>query len=257
MPLSLKKGACNVLQRYFLSKPFDLEGNATISGEDGKHIVRVMRMAIGDHVIAVSDGDAYVSTIMEQLVDGVVVHREGDSLPSSEMPVRVTIACGLPKGDKLDLITQKGTELGMRGLIPFEAERSIVKWDDKKGGKKVERLRKIAKEAAEQCHRSAVPEVETPYSFKQLLTAAKHYDVLLVADEEDAKSGNPHKIAERLKNVYHKQTVLAVFGPEGGLSRNEVIGITLGRFSSNGIRPAHIKNRNGSIVFIVRYVLRI
>lgn len=250
MPLSLKKGACNVLQRYFLSKPFDLEGNATISGEDGKHIVRVMRMAIGDHVIAVSDGHAYVSTIMEQLVDGVVVHREGDSLPSSEMPVRVTIACGLPKGDKLDLITQKGTELGMRGLIPFEAERSIVKWDDKKGGKKVERLRKIAKEAAEQCHRSAVPEVETPYPFKQLLTAAKHYDVLLVADEEDAKSGNPHKIAERLKNVYHKQTVLAVFGPEGGLSRNEVSALRSAGFLPMALGPRILRTETAPLYLL-------
>ena len=56
--------------------------------------------------------------------------------------VKVTIACGLPKGDKLDLIVQKGTELGMSSIIPFEAERSIVKWDSKKGDKKVERLRK-------------------------------------------------------------------------------------------------------------------
>ena len=128
----------------------------------------------------------------------------------------------------------------------------------KKAVKKVERLRKIAKEAAEQCHRTVIPEVETPYVFQTIAyCVAKHYDVLLFADEEDAKSGNPHKIAERLKNVYHKQTVLAVFGPEGGLSRNEASSITLGRFSSDGIRPAHIKNRNGSIVFIVRYVLRI
>ena len=54
-------------------------------------------------------------------VDGVVIQREGDSLPSNEMPVNVTIACGLPKGDKLDLIVQKGTELGMAGIIPFRS----------------------------------------------------------------------------------------------------------------------------------------
>jgi 16S rRNA (uracil1498-N3)-methyltransferase len=209
------------LQRYFLQNPFDSEGNAEISGDDGKHIVRVMRMTTDDQLVAVSNGDAFISTITEVLADGVLIHQQDGPLKTSELPVHVTIACGLPKGDKLDLITQKATELGMSGLIPFEAERSIVKWDDKKGGKKVERLRKIAKEAAEQCHRTVVPEVETPYSFKQLIAVARDYDVLLFADEEDAKSGNPHRIAERLKNVYHKQTVLAVFGPEGGLSRSE------------------------------------
>ena len=56
------------------------------------------------------------------------------------MPVNVTIACGLPKGDKLDLIVQKGTELGMKAIIPFKAERSVVKWDEKEGLKKIERL---------------------------------------------------------------------------------------------------------------------
>ncbi|MFS0575271.1 16S rRNA (uracil(1498)-N(3))-methyltransferase [Sporosarcina sp. 179-K 3D1 HS] len=209
------------MQRYFLQNPFDNDGQATITGEDGKHIVRVMRMDVGDEVIAVSDGAAYRSTITESLADGVVVQQQEGPLPSNEMPLSVTIACGLPKGDKLDLIVQKGTELGMSGIIPFQAERSIVKWDEKKGGKKVERLQKIAKEAAEQCHRTRIPSVSSPMTFRQLLAEASNYDVLLLADEEDAKSGSPHKIAVRLKNVYHRQTVLAVFGPEGGLSRKE------------------------------------
>lgn len=245
-----KKGACNGLQRYFLSIPFDVEGNAKISGDDGKHIVRVMRMTTGDQVITVSDGHAYISTISELLEDGVVVQREGDALASSEMPVHVTIACGLPKGDKLDWITQKGTELGMVGLIPFEAERSIVKWDDKKGGKKVDRLRKIAKEAAEQCHRTLIPEVVTPYTFKQLIAAAEAFDVLLFADEEDAKSGNPHKIAERLKNVYHKQTVLAVFGPEGGLSRGEAEALRTAGFLPMALGPRILRTETAPLYLL-------
>ena len=61
---------------------------------------------------------------------------------------------GLPKGDKLEYIVQKGTELGAAEFIPFIAARSVVKWDDKKANKKIERLQKIAKEAAEQSHRS-------------------------------------------------------------------------------------------------------
>ena len=104
------------------------------------------------------------------LPDGVVIRRKEGPLPSNEMPVKVTIACGLPKGDKLDLIVQKGTELGMSAIIPFKAERSIVKWDEKKGDKKIERLRKIAKEAAEQCHRTVIPEVGNPLTVTQLIS---------------------------------------------------------------------------------------
>lgn len=218
---SLGKGACNSLQRYFLQSSFGEKGTATITGDDGKHIVRVMRMNVGDDIIAVTDQEAFVSTIIEVLSDGVVVRRKEERLRANEMPVEVTVACGLPKGDKLDLIVQKGTELGMVGILPFQAERSIVKWDERKGDKKVERLRKIAKEAAEQCHRTVIPMVGTPLSFRQLIVESRKFDVLLFADEEDAKSGDPNKIADRLKNVYHEQTVLVVFGPEGGLSRNE------------------------------------
>ncbi|KXH87397.1 16S rRNA (uracil(1498)-N(3))-methyltransferase [Sporosarcina sp. HYO08] len=226
------------MQRYFLQTAFDEEGLANIVGEDGKHIVKVMRMSEGDTVITVSGGEAFHASIVEMLPDGVVVKRQDDhELPSNELPIGVTIACGLPKGDKLDWIVQKGTELGMTSLLPFEAERSIVKWDEKKGSKKVERLRKIAKEAAEQCHRTVIPIIETPCSFKQLLERSKSFDVRLFADEEDAKSGKPHRIAEQLKNVYHKQSVCVLFGPEGGLSRQEAAALIEADFQPIALGP--------------------
>lgn len=225
------------MQRYFLSTPFDVAGNALIDGEDSKHIAKVMRMSVGDRVVAVFSGEGYISEITEMTDEGVLVKQVEGPLHSNEMPVQVTIACGLPKGDKLDLIVQKGTELGMAALIPFEAERSIVKWDAKKGNKKTERLRKIAKEAAEQCHRTIIPEIASPVSFQELLLHARNFDVLLFADEEDAKSDEPNKIADRLKNVYHKQSVMVVFGPEGGISRKEAEALRLAGFQSVSLGP--------------------
>ncbi|MBE1553705.1 16S rRNA (uracil(1498)-N(3))-methyltransferase [Sporosarcina limicola] len=238
------------MQRYFLEKPFNEEGKATIAGDDGKHITRVMRMTVDDEVIVVSNGEAFTSAITEMLSDGVVIQRDESPLPANEMSIRVTIACGLPKGDKLDLIVQKGTELGMAGIIPFEAERSIVKWDEKKGVKKVERLRKIAKEAAEQCHRTIIPEVEFPLSFKQLMEKSTYYDVILVADEEDAKSGEPHRIADRLKTVYPKQKVLVVFGPEGGLSRNEAEILCTGGFLPMALGPRILRTETAPLYLL-------
>ncbi len=238
------------MQRYFLQSAFDEEGTATITGDDGKHIVRVMRMNVDDNVIAVTNGDAFVSIITELLSDGVVIRRIDEALKSNEMPVKVTVACGLPKGDKLDLIVQKGTELGMSGILPFQAERSIVKWDDKKGDKKVERLRKIAKEAAEQCHRTVIPKVGTPLSFRQLIKESERFDVLLFADEEDAKSEEPHKIADRLKNVYHGQTVLAVFGPEGGLSRTEAETLRTAGFLPIALGPRILRTETAPLYLL-------
>ncbi len=209
------------MQRYFLDTPFNEEAEAIITGDDEKHITKVMRMKENDQVIAVSKGQAFIAAITAITETGVHIRKQNEPLPSNEMPVNVTIACGLPKGDKLDLIVQKGTELGMVAMIPFDAERSIVKWDIKKVDKKVERLSKIAKEAAEQCHRTIIPQVNNPVSFAQLIDASKDYDVLLFADEEDAKTAEPNRIADRLKNVHPDQSILVVFGPEGGLSRKE------------------------------------
>ena len=178
------------------------------------------------------------------------IRREEGPLPTNEMPVHVTIACGLPKGDKLDLIVQKGTELGMKGIIPFKAERSVVKWDDKRGAKKIERLRKIAKEAAEQCHRTVIPEVENPLTIRQLLQLVNTFDVLLFADEEDAKSDEPHRIADRLKNVYLEQKVLVVFGPEGGLSRTEADALRAAGFHPTSLGPRILRTETAPLYLL-------
>ena len=209
------------MQRYFIEQPFT-EGSATLTGDSAKHIAKVMRMTAGDEIIVVSEGVAHVCeiTAVDQNIDVV---QTGRTIASSEMPVRVTIACGLPKGDKLELITQKGTELGMHRLVPFKAERSIVKWDDKKGEKKTERLQKIALEAAEQSHRTHVPVIENPLSFQQLIAQLNRYDAVFIADEEDAKLATRTTFAEKLRALPSNQelSILCIFGPEGGIARNE------------------------------------
>ena len=200
------------MQRYFSE-------TTTITGDDARHITRVMRQNVGDELIVVMAGVAQVCEITA-IGEEVTVQLTGRTIPSPEMPVEVTIACGLPKGDKLELIAQKGTELGMHTLLPFEAKRSIVKWDAKKGGKKTERLQKIAKEAAEQSHRTHIPTVKNPVSFKQLLAELGNYDIVFIADEEEAKRDERVTFKQVLQATEAK-TMLLVFGPEGGLDRSE------------------------------------
>lgn len=209
------------MQRYFIEQ-FE-EGRAIITGDDAKHISKVMRMTAGERVIVVADNEAHICSITS-VEQNITVEQTGEVVASPEMPVHVTIACGLPKGDKLELIAQKGTELGMYALLPYAAERSIVKWDDKKAKKNQERLQKIAKEAAEQSHRTHIPTVDMPISFKQLVARLSDYDVIFIADEEDAKVAERTRFADKLKNVYDNksESILCIFGPEGGISRAEV-----------------------------------
>ncbi|SDI22664.1 16S rRNA (uracil1498-N3)-methyltransferase [Planococcus glaciei] len=209
------------MQRYFIEGPVPENRIVTITGDDAKHIAKVMRQEPGDRLIIVSEGKAFLSTILKAEFDVEV--EVGEELQTDvEMPKRVAIACGLPKGDKLELIAQKATELGMHALIPFAAERSIVKWDGSKSEKKRARLQKIAKEAAEQSHRTHIPEIHNTHTFKQLMETAKSFDAVVVAYEEEAREQSRTRFAETLKSLYDKDSILFVFGPEGGISDTEV-----------------------------------
>jgi 16S rRNA (uracil1498-N3)-methyltransferase len=225
------------MQRYF-SDDINVNGQFVISGEDYHHIVRVMRMSVGDNLICVqSSGKSAISTIAEITDEIVICNVVKWKDESSEMPIRVTIASGLPKGDKLEWIIQKGTELGADEFIPFTAARSIVKWDEKKSEKKIERWQKIAKEAAEQSHRNKIPTVRVPVNLQSLIELGKAFDCKLVAYEEEARTGEVSILGKSLQQLMTNQSMLVVFGPEGGLSQKEIQLLQDNGFQTCGLGP--------------------
>lgn len=137
------------MQRYFIDLTKEeviAKGSIVINGEDVHHLSNVMRMKAGQEILCLTtDGFEALSKIDTITKEEVICHVEGWTNQDRELPVRVTIASGLPKGDKLELIIQKGTELGASAFIPFQAARSITKLDQKKSHKKRERWRKSRK----------------------------------------------------------------------------------------------------------------
>ncbi len=120
------------MQRYFVPSHQWSEQNLVIKGDDYHHIVNVMRMKEGHSIICVTNGVSYVCEvhdIQDQTVECLIIKKLNEN---QELPVKVTLAQGLPKGDKLDLIVQKSTELGLEHFIPLQMDRTIVKWDHKK-----------------------------------------------------------------------------------------------------------------------------
>ena len=126
------RGVC-IVQRYFLENKNISGKTVTITGDDFHHITRVMRMEPGAEIMTVNeDGLAAITKISEITSDtviGTVIEWKNEE---KELPINVAIASGLPKGDKLEFIVQKGTELGANQFIPFIAARSVVKWDPQK-----------------------------------------------------------------------------------------------------------------------------
>ncbi|PLT30955.1 16S rRNA (uracil(1498)-N(3))-methyltransferase [Peribacillus deserti] len=236
------------MQRYFISKE-SIEGSlVTITGDDFHHLANVMRSKPGDHILCVVPQEktalVEITEITNEAIHANVIKWMDES---KEMPIKVTIASGLPKGDKLDYIIQKGTELGAAGFIPFIAARSIVKWDEKKAAKKTERLQKIAKEAAEQSHRGIVPSIANPVRINELIKLSDEYKYKLIAYEEDAKLGEASQFAGILKEVRNGESVLFVFGPEGGLSSDEIEKFKENGFVSCGLGPRILRTETAPL----------
>ncbi|WP_456278232.1 16S rRNA (uracil(1498)-N(3))-methyltransferase [Bacillus sp. AK128] len=226
------------MQRYFVPSNQFTEDSITIVGDDAHHIKRVMRMNEKDQVLCCNDqGRVCLSEITEFTNEGVSLSIVEWLEESKELPIQVAIASGLPKGDKLELIIQKATELGADRFVPFNAARSIVKWDEKKGEKKLERWMKIAKEAAEQSHRNQVPDILKPHSLKELLDLSESFDFKIVAFEEEAKQGERSKFARVLADMKPGSSLLVVFGPEGGLTDQEISKLGNHGFVACGLGP--------------------
>ncbi|MCF6092861.1 16S rRNA (uracil(1498)-N(3))-methyltransferase [Microaerobacter geothermalis] len=207
------------MQRYFV-KPEHFKGNhVNIDGEDAHHIIRVMRFQPGESLI-ICDGvgncfQAQIVHIHKEQVECRLVH---PIKQSSELPVEVTIAQSLPKGDKMEFVVQKGTELGAHSFIPFISERSIVRLEGKKEDKRLGRWFKIAKEAAEQSHRFKIPYIYPVCNWKELLVRGKEYDSVFLAYERS----NQISLYERFQKISVGSKVLIIIGPEGGFTESEV-----------------------------------
>jgi 16S rRNA (uracil1498-N3)-methyltransferase len=207
------------MQRYFVPVDQIQERTIMVIGEDAKHIARVMRMREGDELTCCDgQGRSWLVRLVELETDRVVgtILRELDE--NVEPTVKLTLAQSLPKGDKMDLIVQKGTEVGITVFQPLETARTIVEYDAKKQAKRRERWQRIAKEAAEQAHRTFIPEIRTSQSLGFWLSSIQEYDLVLMPYEGEEQRG----IREVLTRFPQVTTIAIVIGPEGGFDKEEV-----------------------------------
>ncbi|HER5554975.1 TPA: 16S rRNA (uracil(1498)-N(3))-methyltransferase [Streptococcus pyogenes] len=208
------------MQQYFIKGK--AEKQVTITDKDTiKHMFQVMRLTDEAEVILVfDDGVKYLAKVTNSMAHELEIIEA--LLDQVELPVKVTIASGFPKGDKLDTIAQKVTELGASALWGYPADWSVVKWDGKKLAKKEDKLAKIVLGAAEQSKRNRVPEVHLFEQKAEFLKSLSSFDHIFVAYEETAKAGQLATLAREVKEVKPGAKILFIFGPEGGISPTEI-----------------------------------
>jgi len=206
------------MHRFFADETGIVDGTARLSAEDSRHALRVLRLEVGDEVELVAEPTHYLAGIAATQ-DGIVTVAIRGELRPTEARTRVTLYQGLPKADKMELIAQKTTELGVYAIRPVAMERCVVKLDGKDAGKKIERWQKIAREAVKQCARTAVPEVLDIQKLAQIKEELVQLDVLIVPWEE-ARDGS---IRDALAPFEEREalSVGILIGPEGGISQKE------------------------------------
>ena len=206
------------MHRFFADENGIVNGTACLNIEDSQHALRVLRLGCGDEIELVCAPGRYLAQITGE-TDGLVQVRVREELRRTEARTRVTLYQGLPKADKMELIVQKATELGVQAIRPVAMERCVVRLEGKDAGKKIERWQKIAREAVKQCARVSVPEVQEPRKLTQLEEELAQLDLLIVP-WEDARDGSIRQALAPFEGLDALRVGILI-GPEGGISGQE------------------------------------
>jgi 16S rRNA (uracil1498-N3)-methyltransferase len=207
--------------RRFFVDPGQIKGNrAVLAGNTARQIAVVLRLKPGDTVrLLDGTGKEHEARIEAVAKDEVVAEIASSARCAGEPSLRLGLAVCLPKGDKLDFVVQKSTELGISELIVVISERTVSRPNASKMSDRLARWRRIATEAAEQSGRGKAPEVKGIVEIDALPQVAEGYGLRLVAwEDEDGTS-----LKEALRAHRGASSVLLVVGPEGGLVEREAL----------------------------------
>ncbi|HAK60364.1 MAG TPA: 16S rRNA (uracil(1498)-N(3))-methyltransferase [Nitrospiraceae bacterium] len=231
--------------RFFIT-PDQVQGKQiTVSGEDHRHIRTVLRKQPGD-MLMLSDGQGteYITRIIRSDRSGITAEITERSTREIRYP-RITLGQGLPKSDKMDWIVQKATELGVAKIVPLMTERTIVKVKDEE--KRIARWQRICREAAMQSARPDISQVGPITSFHDfVMTPAREPKTLLLLPWEEGTE----PIKNVLRNNPEVQHIVAIIGPEGGLSEAEARSAEQQGFSTVSLGPSILRSETAAMAVL-------
>lgn len=217
----------------------------TFEAAAAHHLGRVLRATVGDVVEAVDGAGALLSVRLTAIgarrAEGVIV---GRAPLATESPLDLTLAQGIPKGDKMDGIIRMATELGVTRVVPLLTARTVVRLEPARGAARLGRWQRIAKEAAQQSGRAAVPEIVTPREVSPWARQAGAAGMLICLWEE-AREG----LDKRLPPGPCPR-VSVVVGPEGGLTADEVRGLAEAGAVVAGLGPRLLRTETAGAVAV-------
>ena len=230
------------MRKFFVKNENIQEDKIEILGSDVNHIKNVLRLKVEDE-IQICNQETHenyicqISKIENTRVETKILQEIEGNVESN---IELHIFQGLPKADKMELIIQKGTELGVSEFIPVAFKRSIVKLSGKDEMKKIERWQKISEVAAKQSKRDLVPKVKNIISVKNICHLVQEYDIMLLAYENETENTIKNELLQ-LKNTKESLKVAVIIGPEGGIEQEEVL---------------ELKNAGAKVISLGKRILR-
>jgi 16S rRNA (uracil1498-N3)-methyltransferase len=206
------------MTRFFLPRS-KIEGRrGSITGAELEHLKRVLRLRTGDRIIAFDDNGWEHEAVIRALDDTQGELEIVNSYQAArESPLAVTLAVALTKGDKIDYVVEKATELGVKTIAPFISRYTVPNLNDRKAVQRAERWRKIALSATKQCGRTSLPEVLPICDYRELIGEQQPAGLKLFFWEREGD--------QTLKRVHEREaraeSVSLVIGPEGGFTVEE------------------------------------
>lgn len=192
----------------------------TITGGDVNHIKNVLRMKAGEKIrISNQQGRDYYCEISEVTDTFVQADILNEDAASTELPSKIYLFQGIPKGDRMETVIEKAVELGVYEIIPVAMKYCVVKLDAKKEAAKVARWQKQAEAAAKQSKRSIIPKIHPVMSYKEAVEYAMQCDVRLVPYENERGMQGTR---EALGTIKAGTSVSVMIGPEGGFAEDEI-----------------------------------
>lgn len=208
-------------KRFFIDSEIKINvgDKIVLTGDEHVHLARVMRLRVGDSVECFQDGsDIFVCKILQVGKNDTALEVLDSYACVANPKIKITLFQGLPKLDKLELISQKLCEIGASCIVPFYSKFCIAKPNDNK----VERLRKIIVSACKQCGRTSLLRVDLPLKFQDIVPMFDDYDYVLFANEKEDAKRIDDVVFEISKSKDKDISVAYVVGSEGGFSAEEI-----------------------------------
>ncbi|MGH7793624.1 MAG: 16S rRNA (uracil(1498)-N(3))-methyltransferase [Candidatus Binatia bacterium] len=206
------------MARFYLPRRNLRDNRGVLDGQELAHLRKVLRLVPGDRITVFDESGWEHEAVIRQLTaqqGEIEILRSYEA--DRESPLRLTVAVGLTKGEKMDLVVEKATELGAQTIVPFTSAFSVPKLDDKKIAERTERWGKIALSAVKQCGRTRVPEILRLREFQALVSGDWQATLKLFFWEKEQRQS----LYQAHATHSNATSLFVVVGPEGGFTAQE------------------------------------